>query len=64
MQKLHNKDFKIAFKTGSDANKSKFAKECVKGELYVSDNSLYIAESSAGANDSALSKYQGTIVTP
>jgi len=59
VQKLHNKDFKIAFKTGSDANKSKFAKECVQGELYVSDSSLYIAESSAGVNDSALSKYEG-----
>ena len=59
MQKLHNKDFQIAFKTGSDANKSKFAKECVQGELYVSDDSLYIAKSSAGASDSALSKYQG-----
>lgn len=59
MQKLHNKDFQIAFKTGSDANKSKFAKECVQGELYVSDDSLYIAESSAGASYSALSKYQG-----
>lgn len=61
MQKLNNKDFKIAFKTGSDANKSKFAKECVQGELYVSDNSLYIAESTAGANDSALIKYQGLL---
>ena len=61
MQKLHNKDFQIAFKTGSDANKSKFAKECVQGELYVSDDSLYIAESSAGASDSALSKYQGLL---
>jgi hypothetical protein len=61
VQKLHNKDFQIAFKTGSDANKSKFAKECVQGELYVSDNFLYIAESSAGVNDSALSKYQGLL---
>lgn len=55
--KLHNKDFQIAFKTGSDANKSKFAKECVQGELYVSDVALYIAEDTAGANDSALTKY-------
>ena len=61
MQKLHNKDFQIAFKTGSNANKSKFAKECVQGELYVSDDSLYIAESSAGASDSALIKYQGLL---
>ena len=57
MQKLHNKDFQIAFKSGSDANKSKFAKECVHGELYLSDDALYVAESSAGANDSALSKF-------
>jgi len=57
VQKLHNKDFQIAFKTGSDANKSKFAKECVHGELYLSDDALYVAESSAGVNDSALSKF-------
>ena len=57
MQKLHNKDFQIAFKSGSDANKSKFAKECAHGELYLSDDALYVAESSAGVNDSALSKF-------
>jgi len=57
VQKLHNKDFQIAFKSGSDANKSKFAKECVHGELYLSDDALYIAESSASVNDSALSKF-------
>lgn len=56
MDKLHNKDFQIAFKTGSDANKSKFAKECVQGELYLSDDGLYVAEDTAGVNDSALAK--------
>ena len=56
-QKLHKKDFQIAFKTGSEANKPKFAKECVQGELYLSDDALYIAENTAGANDSALTKY-------
>ena len=57
MAKLHNKDFQIAFKTGSDANKSKFAKECVQGELYLSDGALYIADSTAGANDASLFKF-------
>ena len=61
MDKLHNKDFQIAFKTGSDANKSKFAKECVHGELYLSDEALYIAGSTADVNDAALSKYQGLL---
>ena len=59
MQKLHNKDFQIAFKTGSDANKSKFAKECASGELYVSDTGgLYIAGANAGASDSPLNNYK------
>jgi hypothetical protein len=57
VRKFQRKDFQIAFKTGSDANKSKFAKECVHGELYLSDDALYIAESSASVNDSALSKF-------
>lgn len=58
MQKLHNKDFQIAFKTGSDANKSKFAKECAQGELYVSDSGLYIAGANAGASDATLYNYK------
>ena len=57
MQKLDRKDFQIAFKTGSDANKSKFAKECVQGELYVSDEALYVASSTAGSSDSFLFKF-------
>ncbi len=52
--KLHNKDFAIAVKTGTD--QTKFAKEAVKGELFfnTSDNKLYIATTSAGASDATL----------
>lgn len=57
MQKLNRKDFQIAFKSGSDANKSKFAKECVQGELYVTDTGICIADSTAGANDAFLFNY-------
>jgi hypothetical protein len=58
MKKLHNKDFSIAVRTGSDANKSKFAKEAVKGEAYYATDShnLYFAQSTAGVSDALLSK--------
>jgi len=58
MNKLDRKDFTIAVKTGSDANKSKFAKEAVKGEAYYSTDlqNLYFAQSTAGLGDAILMK--------
>ena len=58
MNKLDRKDFTIAVKTGSDANKVKFAKEAVKGEAYYATDSqnLYFAQTTAGASDAFLSK--------
>lgn len=55
-QKLNRKDFQIAVKTGSDANKTKFQKEAVKGELYFATDTfkLYIAVTTAGASDSTI----------
>lgn len=60
MKKLHNKDFSIAVKTGTEANKSKFAKEAFKGEAYFATDSenLYFAQSTAGASDSILMKIE------
>jgi hypothetical protein len=57
--KLHNKDFAIAVKTGTD--QTKFAKEAVKGELFfnTSDNKLYIATTTAGASDATLESVGG-----
>ena len=62
MNKLHNKDFSIAFKTGTDANKSKFKKECVQGEIYHATDTgfFYVAEVTAGASDATLSKFGAT----
>ena len=62
MSKLHRKDFSIAIKKGTDANKSKFAKEAVQGEMYFATDSgnLYVANTTAGAFDSILTEY-GTI---
>ena len=59
MNKLHKKDFTIAFKTGSDANKSKFKKEAVQGEMYFATDSkqLYVAETTAGAIDATLAQF-------
>jgi len=56
LNKLHKKDFTIAVKTGTDANKSKFAKECVQGEWYfaIDTSKLYIAATTAGALDAQL----------
>ncbi len=55
-QKLQRKDFQIAVKTGTDANKTQFQKEAVKGELYFATDTfkLYIAVTSAGASDSTI----------
>jgi len=59
MNKLHHKDFSIAFKTGTDANKSKFKKEAVQGEMYFATDSknLYVAETTAGSIDATLSQF-------
>lgn len=59
MKKLHNKDFSIAVKKGTDANKSKFAKIAVQGEMYFATDSgsLYVANTTAGALDAILTKY-------
>jgi hypothetical protein len=63
MNKLHKKDFSIAFKTGSDANKSKFKKEAVQGEIYhATDTGLfYVAETTAGAIDATLAQFGGSV---
>ena len=60
MKKLHNKDFSIAVKTGTEANKSKFAKEAFKREAYYATDSenLYFAQSTAGASDATLMKIE------
>ena len=67
MKKLHRKDFSIAVKKGTDANKSKFAKEAVLGEMYYATDtgSLYVANNNAGSSDALLTKYQqsGLILT-
>lgn len=62
MNKLHHKDFSIAFKTGTDANKSKFKKECVQGEIYHATDTgfFYIAEVTAGASDATLAQFTNT----
>jgi hypothetical protein len=54
--KLHRKDFAIAVKTGTDANKTKFQKEAVMGELYFATDTftLYIAVTTAGASDATI----------
>jgi hypothetical protein len=59
LNKLHKKDFTIAVKTGTDANKSKFAKESVKGELYFATDSgsLYGASTDAGSSDSIVRSF-------
>lgn len=59
LNKLHKKDFTIAVKTGTDANKSKFAKESAKGELYFATDSgsLYGASTDAGSSDSTVRSF-------
>ena len=59
MNKLHHKDFSIAFKTGTDANKSKFKKEAVQGEVYfaIDTGFFYIAETTAGVIDATLAQF-------
>lgn len=62
LNKLHKKDFTIAVKTGTDANKTKFAKECVQGELYFATDTkkIYVAETTAGASDATLAEFTPT----
>ena len=57
--KLGRKDYTIAVKTGTDANKAKFKKECVQGEIYHATDTgfFYIAEVTAGLNDATLSQF-------
>ena len=59
MNKLHNKDYSIAFKRGTDTNRAKFKKEAVQGEVYFATDTggFYIAESSAGASEATLSAF-------
>ena len=60
LNKLHKKDFSIAVKTGTDANKSKFKKEATQGEYYFATNTkkLYLAETTAdGTADSTLAEF-------
>jgi hypothetical protein len=62
LNKLHKKDFTIAVKTGTDANKSKFAKECVQGEWYFATDTkkLYVAQTTAGTADASLAEFTPT----
>ena len=55
-QKLGRKDYTIAVKTGTDANKTKFAKEATKGELYLATDTfkIYVAITTAGALDAVI----------
>jgi len=63
--KLGRKDYTISVKTGTDANKAKFKKECVQGEIYHATDTgfFYIAEVTAGAIDATLSKF-GVLALP
>ena len=63
--KLGRKNYTISVKTGTDANKAKFKKECVQGEIYHATDTgfFYIAEVTAGASDATLSKFGGTPFT-
>jgi len=63
--KLGRKDYTIAFKTGTDANKAKFKKECVQGEIYHATDTgfFYVAEVTAGANDATLSQFGASAFT-
>jgi len=59
-QKLGRKDYSIAVKTGTDANKTKFAKEATQGEYYFATDTkkLYLAETTAdGTADSTLAEF-------
>ena len=57
--KLHRKDFQLKVKTGTDANKAKFKKECVQGELYFATDTkkIYVAETTAGSSDATIAQF-------
>lgn len=59
LNKLQQKDFTIAVKTGTDLNKSKFKKEAVQGEIYFATDTkkIYIAETTAGSSDATLAQF-------
>ena len=61
-QKLGRKDYTIAVKTGTDANKSKFKKEAVQGEIYFATDTkkLYVAETTADASDATIAEFAPT----
>jgi len=63
--KLGRKDYTISVKTGTDANKAKFKKECVQGEIYHATDTgfFYIAEVTAGASDATLAQFGGSVFT-
>jgi hypothetical protein len=58
-QKLGRKDYSIAVKTGTDANKTKFKKEATQGEIYFATDTkkLYVAETTAGSSDATLAQF-------
>jgi len=59
-QKLGRKDYSIAVKTGTDANKTKFKKEATQGEYYFATDTkkLYLAETTAdGTGDATLAEF-------
>lgn len=62
LNKLHKKDFTIAVKTGTDANKSKFKKEAQQGELYFATDTkkIYVAETTAGSSDATIAEFAPT----
>ena len=59
-QKLGRKDYSIAVKTGTDANKTKFKKEATQGEIYFATDTkkIYVAETTAGASDATLAQFK------
>lgn len=61
-QKLNRKDYTIAVKTGTDANKSKFKKEATQGEIYFATDTkkIYVAETTAGASDATIAEFAPT----
>jgi hypothetical protein len=62
MKKLHNKDFTIAVKTGDTNGVVKFRKEAVTGEMYFDTQAkdMYLAFTTAGAEDAKLAKFTPT----
>lgn len=61
-QKLHRKDFQLKVKTGTEANKAKFKKECVQGEAFFATDTkkLYFAQTTAGSSDATITEFTPT----